>query len=47
MPKFRLTASIGERHNEIIKKFLEYAIIQLPLENKIDRAKNIIEKMQK
>jgi hypothetical protein len=45
MPKFRLTVSIGERHKEIVKKFLQFGIIQLPLENKIARAKNIIEKI--
>ena len=45
MPKFRLTVLIGERHKEIVKKFLQYGIIQLPLENKIARAKNIIEKI--
>ncbi|GKS66993.1 hypothetical protein YTPLAS73_05400 [Nitrosarchaeum sp.] len=45
MPKFRLAVSIGERHKEIIKNFLQYAIIQLPLESKIDRAKNILEKI--
>lgn len=45
MPKFRLTVSIGERHKELLKKFLQYGIIQLPLENKIARAKNIIEKI--
>lgn len=45
MPKFRLTVSIGERHKEIIKKFLQYGISQLSLENKIIRAKNILEKI--
>lgn len=45
MPKFRLTVSIGERHKEIVKKFLQNGIVQLPLENKIARAKNIIEKI--
>ena len=45
MSKFRLTVSIGERHQEIVKIFLEYALIQLPLEDKISRAKNIIEKI--
>lgn len=45
MPKFRLPVSIGERHKEIIKKFLQYGISQLPLENKIARAKNILEKI--
>lgn len=45
MPKFRLTVTIGERHREIIKKFLQYGTSQLPLEDKIKRAKNIIEKI--
>ena len=45
MSKFRLTVSIGERHQEIVKIFLQYAIIQLPLEDKLSRAKNIIEKI--
>lgn len=45
MPKFRLTVSIGERHKEIVQKFLQYGISQLPLENKIARAKNILEKI--
>ena len=43
--KFRLTVSIGERHKEIVKIFLQYSISKLPLENKISRAKNIIEKI--
>jgi hypothetical protein len=45
MSKFRLTVSIGERHKEIVQIFLQYGITQLPLEDKISRAKNIIEKM--
>jgi hypothetical protein len=45
MSKFRLTVSIGERHQEIVKIFLQYGITQLPLEDKISRAKNIIEKI--
>ena len=45
MPKFRLTVSIGEKHDEIIKKFLQHGISNLPLENKISRAKNMIEKI--
>jgi len=45
MPKFRLTVSIGERHNEIVKTFLQYAMAQLPLVDKISRAKNILEKI--
>jgi len=45
MSKFRLTVSIGERHKEIVKIFLQHGMIQLPLEDKISRAKNIIEKI--
>jgi len=45
MSKFRLTVSIGERHQEIVQIFLQYAMIHLPLEDKISRAKNIIEKI--
>ena len=43
--KFRLTVSIGERHKEIVKIFLQHSIAKLPLEDKISRAKNIIEKI--
>ena len=45
MSKFRLTVSIGERHQKIVKIFLQYGMIQLPLDDKISRAKNIIEKI--
>ena len=45
MSKFRLTVSIGERHQEIVKIFLRDALMELPLENKISRAKNIINKI--
>jgi len=45
MPKFRLTVSIGERHREIVQIFLQYGIASLPLEDKISRAKIIIEKI--
>lgn len=45
MSKFRLTVSIGDRHNEIVKIFLQYGITQLRLEDKISRANNIIEKI--
>lgn len=45
MSKFRLTVSIGDRHQEIVKIFLQYAMIQLPLKDKISRAKNIFEKI--
>ena len=43
--KFRLTVSIGERHREIVKIFLQYGISKLQLEDKISRAKKIIEKI--
>lgn len=43
MPKFRLTVSIGERHKEIVKKFLQYGIAQLLVEKKIARASKIID----
>ena len=45
MSKFRLTVSIGKRHQKIVKIFLQYGMIQLPLDDKISRAKNIIEKI--
>ncbi len=45
MSKFRLTVSIGERHKEIVQIFLQYGMSQLPLEDKISRAKNIIGKI--
>ena len=45
MSKFRLTVSIEKRHSEIVQMFLEYSIVQLPLEHKILRAKNTIEKI--
>jgi len=45
MSKFRLTVSIEERHKEIVKIFLQYGMTQLPLEDKISRAKNIIDKI--
>jgi len=45
MSKFRLAVSIGERHKEIVKIFVQYGISQLPLEDKISRVKNTIEKI--
>ncbi|MDH3610831.1 MAG: hypothetical protein OEM79_03615 [Nitrosopumilus sp.] len=45
MSKFRLTVSIGDRHAEIVKIFLQYAMEQLPLKDKISRAKNIMQKI--
>jgi len=43
--KFRLTVSIGERHKEIVKIFLQYGMSNLPIRDKISRAKNIMEKI--
>ena len=45
IPKFRLTVKIGERHKEIVKKFLQHGMVQLPLEDRISRAKNILDKI--
>ena len=43
MSKFRLTVSIGNRHQDIVKIFLEHAMIQLPFDSKTAKAKHIIE----
>ena len=43
--KFRLTVSVGDRHKDLVKIFLQYGMSELPLEDKISRAKNIIEKI--
>jgi len=43
--KFRLAVSIGERHKEIVKIFLQYGMSNLPIRDKISRAKNILEKI--
>ncbi|QMU54887.1 MAG: hypothetical protein GKS07_08360 [Nitrosopumilus sp.] len=45
MSKFRLTVSIEERHKEIVKIFLQYGMLHLSLDDKMSRAKNIIEKI--
>lgn len=45
MPKFRLTVSIGKKHEEIIKKFLEGAICRFALHDKMGRAKNLLLKI--
>jgi len=45
MSKYRLTVSIGERHEEIVKTFLQYGMVQLQIENKITRVENILEKI--
>jgi len=45
MPKSRLVITFGPKHKEIIEKFLQYAIVRLPLEVQIKRAKNLLEKI--
>jgi len=45
MPKFKLVIEIGEKHKEIIQKFLDYSIVLLPLETRIKKAKSILEKI--
>ncbi len=45
MPKFKLNVEIGEKHKELIEKFLDYGITKLPLDTKIEKAKSILEKI--
>jgi len=45
MPKFKMTVHIGDNHKKIIKKFLDYSIIKLPLEDRINKAKFLLEKI--
>ena len=45
MSKFRLTISIVPRHGELIQVFLQYGMSHLLLNDKISRAKKIIEKI--
>ncbi|MFB5617687.1 MAG: hypothetical protein ACE5Q4_03395 [Nitrosopumilus sp.] len=45
MPKFKLVIEIGEKHKELIEKFLDYSIARLPLETRIKKAKSILEKI--
>jgi hypothetical protein len=44
MSKFRLTASIGERHQEILKIFLQHGMRQLSLQERKSRAKTSLKK---
>jgi len=45
MPKFKLTVQIDDKHKKFIKKFLEYSILRLPLEDKINKAKFLLDKI--
>ncbi|MFZ8937632.1 MAG: hypothetical protein ACO2Y5_05195 [Nitrosopumilaceae archaeon] len=45
MPKFKLVIEIGEKHKELIEKFLDYSIARLPLETRVEKAKSILEKI--
>jgi len=45
MPKFKLVIEIGEKHKELIQKFLDYSIVRLPLETRIEKAKSILERI--
>jgi hypothetical protein len=45
MPKFKLTIQIGDNHKKFVKKFLDYGIIRIPLEDKINKAKFLLEKI--
>ena len=40
-----LKARIGDEHNELIQKFLDYSIPKLPLDTRIQRAKSILDKI--
>lgn len=45
MPKFKLTVQIGDNHKKIIQKFLDYSIIRLPLDDRINKVKFLLEKI--
>ena len=45
MPKFKLVIEIGEKHKELIEKFLDYSIARLPLDTRVKKAKSILEKI--
>jgi hypothetical protein len=45
MPKFKLVIEIGEKHKELVQKFLDYSIAKLPLDTRIEKAKSILEKI--
>jgi hypothetical protein len=45
MPKFKLVIEIGEKHKELIQKFLDYSISKLPLKTRIEKVKSILQKI--
>ena len=45
MPKFKLAVEIGEKHREIIQKFLNYSIPKLSIETRVDKVKSILNKI--
>ena len=45
MPKFKLTVKIGDNHKKIIQKFLDYCVIRLPLDDRINKVKFLLEKI--
>lgn len=45
MPKFKMMVQIGDNHKKIIKKFLDFSIVKLPLEDRINKAKFLLEKI--
>jgi hypothetical protein len=45
MPKFKLVIEIGEKHKELVQKFLDYSIARLPLDIRIKKSKSILEKI--
>lgn len=45
MPKFKLVIEIGEKHKELVQKFLDHSISRLPLDIRIKKAKSILEKI--
>ena len=45
MPKFKLTVQIGDNHKKIVRKFLDYSIVRLPLDVRINKAKFFLEKI--
>ncbi len=47
MPKSRMVVEIGQRHQQIIQNFLQHSIVMLPLESKVKKAKDLLEKITK
>ena len=45
MPKFKLNVKINEEHKQLLQTFLDYSISKLPLETRIKRAKEILNKI--